>query len=561
MANIKGTLLDDILDAVALGFSGQNNLIDGLEGKDTLIGGSVNDQLIGGLGQDSMRGGMGDDVYTVDAEDRPFDIIENANEGLDTIISPVNWTLRDNFETLRLIHSATTGTGNSLDNTIIGNNFDNTLQGLQGNDTLKGLAGNDRLEGGSGSDNLDGGTGDDTLVGRGGNDQYFVNSTNDVIVESAGGGTDLVFASVDGYTLSGNVENLFLSGMVISGTGNSNNNYIQGNQSGNTIDGLGGNDFLNGRGGDDTLNGGDGNDRLDGGSGTNTLNGGFGNDNYFVRNASDVITENVGEGTDTVYAVVDVFVLPTGQEVENLILVQADPLNPMNSLVAVTGTGNTLNNTITGNTLNNTLNGGDGTDTLNGGEGNDILNGDEGNDILSGDANNDKLNGGNGNDILNGGDGNDDLKGDVGDDTLKGDAGNDTLNGGDGVDILTGGMGNDTLVGGAGDDILMGDPGATSGADKMTGGAGNDIFVLGDSTMNFYDDGNPATDGNTTDYATIQDFTTGDLIQLKNAIADYKIEIQGTTNVKIRTNEATPEVIGIVHNTTVADVIAALTFV
>ncbi|MCW9683546.1 calcium-binding protein, partial [Dolichospermum planctonicum UHCC 0167] len=72
--------------------------------------------------------------------------------------------------------------------------------------------------------------------------------------------------------------------------GDDSNNTLEGNISDNTINGLGGNDSLNGRAGNDTLNG---------GAGTDTLIGGLGNDIYVVDSATDTITENVNEGTDT----------------------------------------------------------------------------------------------------------------------------------------------------------------------------------------------------------------------------------------------------------------------
>ena len=96
--------------------------------------------------------------------------------------------------------------------------------------------------------------------------------------------------------------------------------------------------------------------------------GGAGDDIYTVDNTGDVVTENPGEGNDTVNASVT---HTLGANVENLVLTGASGL---------TGTGNTLDNTLTGNSANNTLNGGDGVDTLQGAAGNDTLNGGVGND-------------------------------------------------------------------------------------------------------------------------------------------------------------------------------------
>ena len=279
-----------------------------------------------------------------------------------------------------------------------------------------GGSGNDTLTGNSADNILNGGAGNDTLVGGNGNDTYIVDSTSDVVTESASAGTaDTIQSSVT-FTIATNVENLTLTGTsVINGTGNSLNNTITGNGVKNilnggdgvdTLNGGGGNDILNGGNGVDTLNGGSGNDTLNGGAGNDTLIGGFGNDTYVVDSTLDVVTELDSVGTDTIQSSVTFTI---AANVENLTLT---------GTLVINGTGNSLNNTITGNGVKNILNGGDGVDTLNGGNGNDILNG------------------GDGNDILNGGDGVDTLKGGGGNDTLKGGGGNDTLTGGGGVDIF-----------------------------------------------------------------------------------------------------------------------------
>lgn len=318
--------------------------------------------------------------------------------------------------------------------TLNGTTGNDTLTGGAGNDTLNGQAGNDSLNGGAGNDSLNGGTGNDTMVGGLGDDTYVVDSATDVVTEAANEGTDLVQSSVT-FTLANNVENLTLTGTTaINGTGNALNNVLTGNSAVNT------------------LTGGAGNDTLDGGAGNDTMLGGLGDDTYVVDSASDIVTENANEGTDSVRSSVT---LTLANNVENLVLT---------GTAAINGTGNTLNNVITGNSAANTLSGGTGADTMIGGAGNDTYvvdntgdivteNANEGTDLvqsgvtytLAANVENLTLTGttainGTGNALDNV------LTGNTAANTLNGGAGNDTLNGGSGADTMIGGTGNDTYV-------------------------------------------------------------------------------------------------------------------
>ena len=208
---------------------------------------------------------------------------------------------------------------NNQSGSIVGTAGNDVLNGTSEEDTIQGLAGNDRLNGGQGDDLLDGGSGNDTMAGGAGNDTYVVDSAGDVVTEGSNQGTDTVQASVS-YTLGGNVENL-----TLTGTGNI-------NATGNTLN--------------NTLTGNAGNNTLNGGAGDDTLIGGAGNDTYVVDGASDVVTENSNEGTDTVQASVS---YTLGGNVENLTLTGTGDIN---------ATGNTLSNTLTGNAGNNVLDGG-----------------------------------------------------------------------------------------------------------------------------------------------------------------------------------------------------------
>jgi Ca2+-binding RTX toxin-like protein len=319
-SSISYTLGADLENLTLTGTAAINGT--GNASNNTLTGNTGNNILDGGAGADTLVGGAGNDIYYVD---NASDITtEAASAGTDTVISAINWTLATNLENLTLSGNANlNGTGNTAANVLTGNAGDNVLNG---------------------------GTGIDTLIGGLGNDTYVVDNIGDIVTENADEGTDLVQSSVT-YTLAANVENLTLTGAsAISGTGNSLNNILIGNGAVNT------------------LTGGAGDDTLDGGVGADKLIGGTGNDTYFVDNASDVITENAGEGIDTVNSTL-AYTLATN--VENLTLL---------GTTAINGTGNTVDNILTGNSAANTLTGNAGNDTLDGKAGDDILVGGTGND-------------------------------------------------------------------------------------------------------------------------------------------------------------------------------------
>lgn len=165
---LNGTSRADILS----GGNG-NDTLNGLAGNDVLNGNAGNDHLNGARGKDTMIGGSGDDIYEVDnAGDI---VVENLNEGSDTVISSINYTLGANLENLSLSgSSAIIGIGNAADNSIIGNGAANRLWGRSGNDVLFGDSGADSLYGEAGDDFLDGEKGRDMLVGGTGNDTYML---------------------------------------------------------------------------------------------------------------------------------------------------------------------------------------------------------------------------------------------------------------------------------------------------------------------------------------------------------------------------------------------------
>jgi Ca2+-binding RTX toxin-like protein len=109
---------------------------------DTLVGDGNANVLDGGGGIDTLQGLLGDDTYVVD--NTADVILENANEGNDTVNASAHFVLSADVETLVLQGSADLqGYGNGSVNALFGNTGDNILNGEAGADTLTGLTGND----------------------------------------------------------------------------------------------------------------------------------------------------------------------------------------------------------------------------------------------------------------------------------------------------------------------------------------------------------------------------------------------------------------------------------
>ncbi|MFK7754842.1 MAG: hypothetical protein AB8B51_20130 [Sedimentitalea sp.] len=491
------------------------NALLGRGGDDTLRGGTGDDVLDGGTGGDIMFGQDGDDKIFVDSLDDS--IYELAGGGEDTIYASISWDMVQRDDDLEEVENLIltgsddlNGRGNALDNVMTGNDGFNVLRGLEGDDTLRGMVGDDALLGGAGNDTMiagggantmDGGTGNDYMVGGDGDDSYFVDATDDTVIEEVNGGYDTIYSSITwDLALSGDaterVEALYLTGTAtLDGYGNVKDNSLNGNDASNELEGRAGNDTLNGNGGDDflyggagndRLNGGDGNDVLSGSQGSNIMNGQGGKDSLYGAEGNDIMNGggNIdlvqgGAGNDTI----------KGAAGNDTLLGEAGNDNIKG------GNGDDI---VQGGTGNDVVRGGNGDDNIKGNGGNDILNGEAGDDTLNGSGGSDEIDGGAGADSIKGGGGADVLDGGTGDDFLNGGGKNDVMNGGSdddrmlgggGNDVMSGGQGADELDGGAGDDALNGD----SGKDELTGGSGADSFEFSlgggrDTITDFEDD-------------------------------------------------------------------------
>ncbi|MCS6627121.1 hypothetical protein N0B44_29830 [Roseibacterium beibuensis] len=394
-------------------------------GNDVIDGGAGNDQVAAGGGDDLILGGAGVDLY-------------DGGEGVDTVdystsaqavqVSLASFSTGSGGDAQgdQLI-SIENLTGSALADSLTGDGNTNVLSGGAGGDTLNGEGGDDALRGGAGVDTLNGGDGYDTadystaaagVVAR----IDLQRATND-----GDGGTD-TFTSIESIT------------------GSSFNDTLIGGGVGDVLRGGLGSDVLLGLGGNDVLWGGSG--------AANQLQGGTGDDTY-VLEAYDTIVEAAGQGTDTVDARINTYVL--ANNVENLIFGGTGDF---------AGTGNAAANVITGGAGADVLRGRGGTDTLNGGLGIDTAD-----YTLAAAGVVVRL------DLqraTNDGDGATDTFTSI--ENAIGSNFNDVMFGDGGNNLIQGGNGSDVLLGMGGDDILMGGSGGVN--NQLQGGAGNDWYIL-----------------------------------------------------------------------------------
>jgi Ca2+-binding RTX toxin-like protein len=299
-----------------------NDEIVGGSGNDTLRGGANDDFIEGGAGADQLAGGADNDFYLVDspadviveAVGEGFDVVYSRSSytlGADAEVEVLSSISQDATTAMELV-------GNGFNQIIYGNAGANFLQGGGGTDYLVGLGGNDayfvagpgdnvveatgggardviytpndyvmiagldvevlsssnqsgtgaqtlignaiaqEIYGNAGVNFIEGGGGADYLMGLGGNDVYVVGDAGATVVESAGGGRDVVYTR-SSYALGAGQEVEVLSVQSTSSTtaidlsGNNFANELYGNAGANVLNGGGGADYLMGFGGADTF--------------------------------------------------------------------------------------------------------------------------------------------------------------------------------------------------------------------------------------------------------------------------------------------------------------------
>lgn len=317
------------------GNSANNELVTG-RGNDTIYAGAGNDILNSGLGNDFAKGSFGDDLMYAGAGNDTFD-------------------------------------GEDGNDRLFGEDGDDRLIGGAGNDTLNGGNGNDILEGWSGVDVIAGGSGTDRIYGGFNGDRLYGGDDRDLIW--GGVGDDRILGEHGNDVLNGEDGN----DTVFGGIGD---DVIYGRAGIDLLYGDDDNDTLYGGTDNDSLFGGAGNDKLNGESGADIMEGGTGDDQYWIDNISDTVTELASSGYDRVYSTI-VGTIRIPDHVEFLRLLDAAGASTVN--------GNDVSEAVFGNRHNNTILMGAGNDKVNGGAGNDILLGQDGSDMLWGASGSDRF--------------------------------------------------------------------------------------------------------------------------------------------------------------------------
>jgi Ca2+-binding RTX toxin-like protein len=447
MATIKTT---DISNS-----TGGDDVIEGNEGDDILIGGVGNDKIDGNQGQDLLLGDNG--VLTSRTLGVTTDPRTRVLAGTQIYDSNGNAQVTTAWQTAP-------GAGPAWANYLI------TLD-----DGSTGLFGNDYLAGGAGNDMVFGQAGDDTIQGDG-------STLLDVGTRAAVKTSVEDFDHIDATT-----------GLPVSVPGNDGNDYIEGGTGNDLIfGGLGQDDLI---GGSSNLFGlvspsqrGDGSDTIFGGAGTRVARNDLGDlsANGHARDADVILGDN-----GNIFRLIGINGVSGGAYLtfnyDNYGALKIIP-RPVQLLDYTPGGSPTDLG---------------GADLIHGEAGDDFIHGETGNDVLAGDGQDDQIIGGTGNDRIYGGAGEDSILGDDGRFVLSRNGLTEPLYGVIAVNVqvdltlpgpftgawiyITGRMnseahllvptlgGNDLIYGGLGDDFIH-------------GGAGDDAISGGEAQAAWYND-------------------------------------------------------------------------
>ncbi len=574
---LVGSAFDDVLvgvdaDEALYGGAGADRL-DGRGGDDLLQGGAGADVLIGGEGIDSVDYSANAVAVSInlqtgasnggDAEGDRFDGVERfiGTGFADTLIGDGGDQIfvggaggdridgAGGFDTAVYSNSAVGVKVNLATGAVSGGDAQgDSLSGIEAvvgsgfADTLTGDANANRLEGGAGNDIFDGGARADAMVGGAGDDSYVVDDAGDEVIETIGGGLDIVRTSLSSLALADGVEDLSYTGSGgFAGTGNALDNSLYGKALDDALYGLDGDDKLVGGAGADLLDGGAGRDQVDytksaaitvnlvtnvnrggeaegdrlvdietvigsnyadsitgsddalvgdilyGRGGDDLLFGGAGDDQLDGGSGSDVLRGGTGNDLYVVLEAGDQVIEAAG-EGRDRIRTAATSYTLGANIEELVYTG-TIGATMTGNALDNFIVGSGGEDRLNGGDGADVLRGGAGGDILDGGAGSDTAEyaGSLGGVLVNlraqtatGGDAMGDRL--ISIENAQGSAFADVLLGSAGANVLSGGEGDDALSGDDGNDTLRGG----AGADRLDGGKNEDALYGDDGDDTLY---------------------------------------------------------------------------
>ncbi|MFC6639303.1 hypothetical protein [Sulfitobacter sediminilitoris] len=383
------------------GWDGNDDIILGLEGSDTINGGAGNDTIDGGADNDSIEGGIGADLIY-------------GGAGADTI-----------------------GGGTDAD-TIDGGTGNDIIDGGAGGDSLIGGAGSDTIDGGADADTIDGGSGDDSILGGDGNDTL---TGGDAVAASGGDRMAFEWSNIPDPNDGGQIDNLdsvTVGSQTVGGT---------------TVDFS----VTGGAGQYETTT--VYTDGIDAGGGavdTNSALGLDGSDGIVTLDFSNAV-ENVQFRVNDFEANSETLTIRAYDANNNLISFNVTEGSGVNGSDTDAVAGNDTFQGPLSNTGDNSPTGSilveiagpvarielDYTQTNGGLTVTDVWF-DDPNAVVAADGGNDTLDGGAGDDVIDGGDGND---------SISGGAENDIVRGGDGDDTISGGAGNDTLMGSDSEDV------------------------------------------------------------------------------------------------------------